>query len=211
MGSIPLSIRHDYLLHLSRNQAPRFRLGKTFGPFQEVSQPGFGRTHYHDNVLSLARALETPNRNVNEPFRVQKHINHNTISLWRTPLEWAVDEGASADIVAYLLEKGAQPSLATLKLAIAGAVEDWNPKRTRSEFANAEKIIEVLSAHGVDWSQVQTPLDNRSRNEHTVTDLVAKVGAQRALALGVDPALAPSHSAPIPSADEFIAARRPSP
>lgn len=145
-----------------------------------------------NDILGLAREVETSERDVNDSFLVDKWVNSRS-TCWRTPLEWAVDRGVSPEVVVYLLEKGAHITPATLKLAVNGAMKDWISAREQSEFDRAESIIEVLSAAGADWSQAFfEPEGSRGREKFTPAHIIEKLGQARAAQIGITQACIPT-------------------
>lgn len=139
---------------------------------------------FRNDLIGVARLIETGNYDINDPILADKWVNSHS-RVWRTPLEFAVDQGEHPETVIYLLEKGARITPIALKLAINGALKDWVSAREKVEFDRAESIIEILSAAGADWSQAFFEPSGRRQEKYTPLDVIAKLGAARAQQIGI--------------------------
>lgn len=138
-----------------------------------------------DDLHDLSNAMEAWNGDINDPVKVVREVN-STWTFWRTPLELAIDTGASSAMVAYLIDQGAFITPPAMKLAINGALKDWVSARKPAEFANAEAIIGVLSKAGAPWEQsFYDAKDVYDRQEYTTLDVIRKLGVERAAAIGL--------------------------
>ncbi len=145
-----------------------------------------------DDLRGLTNAMEAWKGDINDPVKVVREVN-STWTFWRTPLELAIDTGASSAMVAYLIDQGAFITPPAMKLAINGALKDWVSARKPAEFANAEAIIGVLSKAGAPWDQsFYDSKDVYDGREYTPRDVIRKLGVDRAAAIGLTEDAAPA-------------------
>lgn len=103
-----------------------------------------------DYPAEVARLLTRPDRNLEEPYQIFKNVN-NGYEVWRTPLEHAVDVGHSSAVVDQLLTAGAKVTSHVLELALDNVCGDWASGRDPAVFVCANKIVDRLTASGVQW------------------------------------------------------------
>lgn len=128
----------------------------------------------HSDVESLRRLLERPDRDLEDPYRVGKAVNHFS-EVWRTPLEDLVDKGAPVEAVRLLLQAGSRITPLALELALDGACSDWNQPRREEEFEHARQIFDALTEAGADWGPAFAAYAER----HPETDVLPKLEARR--------------------------------
>lgn len=143
------------------------------------------------DIIGLNRLLSNQSLDINAPGRHTKEVNSQH-TFWRTPLELAVDIG-HPDIVVLLLERGAEITVPAMKLALNGALMDWNSPRTDQELKRAYSIIKALSAADADWPLSFASIQGVYK-DHTYTpeDLIGKLGPEHAAKLGITPGMNPN-------------------
>jgi hypothetical protein len=145
-----------------------------------------------DDLRGLTNAMKAWKGDINDPVKVVREVN-STWTFWRTPLELAIDEGSSSSMVAYLIDQGALITPPAMKLAINGALKDWDSPRKPREFENAEAIIAVLSKSGAPWEQsFYESKDVYDKRELTILDVIGKLGVNRAASIGLTEDMKPS-------------------
>lgn len=112
----------------------------------------------------------------------------------RTPLELAIERGAPLVVIMKLLENGAKPTNTACSMAMLMYVNDWELERAdRRKNDEVEKIIELLSFAGADWSEPCGHFVKRFEDDHPSSGIATslahfithKFGEQKAGSLGV--------------------------
>jgi hypothetical protein len=165
-----------------------------------------------DDLIGLSKKLRSNKFDINDPlvFTKKKNVNYAQ-KFWRSPLELAIDCGSSAEMVVFLLQNGAEITPPALKLAIDGVLVDPAsvPYYAPYDFANAEKIVEVLSSYGAQWDTAFYANHPQGRDSMTPLDVITRLGETRAAEMGITKACVPAEETPeFTNPDHFIAQQR---
>lgn len=147
--------------------------------------------------------IKSVKKNLNTPKRLRLFGAGKVRTVWRTPLEYAVEKGLPMQVLMKLIEHGAHPTptaCSMVAIRINRSSENFNHiYATGPQIKYDCKVVELLSISGANWSDNLVGIDpkldmanfyhkyqNKGHNENPIADfIIEKLGKKMAFDIGV--------------------------